>query len=278
MRERELVARTWRAAYRRIGSGLDASPGFRVAWTTHADHRREPPRNTPSSSRSRCPPTSTRKDLDRAYRAIAQPGQDPRLPQGQGAEADHRRADRPRRRARGVRATSSCPTTSARPSRDEDLAPITDPDIDVEQLEPTGKPLHLHGHGRGAAAAGARRGATTPGVKVEKPTTEVDRRGDRDVDRTAAASGSPSSSPSSGPRSETDFVTIDLSATRSGASIEELTRDGLPLFGRVRGVRRDARRRAPRRQARRHHRSSTRNCPRSDSARSSPGRPRSGCW
>ena len=106
---------------------------------------------------------------------------------------------------------------------DEDLAPIGDPEVDVEQLEP-GKSFIF------TATVEVRprldlAEAQYAGVKVLRPTTEpTDEEIEAWIERLQRQFAE--LEPVERPAQETDLVTISLSATRSGASVEELTREG----------------------------------------------------
>jgi trigger factor len=105
---------------------------------------------------------------------------------------------------------------------DEDLAPIGDPEVDVEQLEP-GKPFIF------TATVEVRprlelTKADYEGVTVERPPTEVtDDEVDAWVERLRRQFGE--LEPVERAAQEGDFVTINLGATKHGESVEALTRD-----------------------------------------------------
>src|SRR3972149_5000987 len=85
------------------------------------------------------PPEEFGKDLDRAYRKIAQ---QVRIPGFRKGRVPRKIIDAQigREAVLGEFLEDSVPNYSRDALRENDLAPITDPDIDVEQLE-DGKPL-----------------------------------------------------------------------------------------------------------------------------------------
>jgi trigger factor len=105
---------------------------------------------------------------------------------------------------------------------DEDLAPIGDPDVDVEQLEP-GKAFIF------TATVVVRPRLELAkeryeGVKVTKPST-VPTQDDIDgwIERLQRQFAE--LEPVDRPAQDTDLVTVSLSATRDGASLDQLTRE-----------------------------------------------------
>ncbi len=116
----------------------------------------------------------------------------------------------------------SVPTYFRTAVSDEDLAPIGDPDVDVEQLEP-GKPFIF------TATVEVRPRLELAkeqyeGVKVVKPST-VPTEEDIDgwIERLQRQFAE--LEPVERPTQETDLVTVSLSATRGGEPIDQLTRD-----------------------------------------------------
>jgi trigger factor len=105
---------------------------------------------------------------------------------------------------------------------DEDLAPIGDPDVDVEQLEP-GKPFIFT-----ATVEVRPRLELAPedyrGVAVEKPVVEV---GEDEIDgwierlRRQFAELEPVTRPAQ----DGDFVTVNVTVNKDGQDVESLTRD-----------------------------------------------------
>jgi trigger factor len=117
--------------------------------------------------------------------------------------------------------TSSVPGYYRKAVGDEELAPITDPDIDVEQLEP-GKPFVF------SATVEVRprlsfEEADYTGIRVTKPSVavtdaEVDEWIDRLRERFAELE------PVGRPVQAGDFVTVDLTVTRGGEPVEQASR------------------------------------------------------
>ena len=211
------------------------------------------------------PPEQVDKDLDRTYRAIAREIKIPGFRPG--------KAPKPIIDAQVGRDVvleefvhQLVPDYFHEAVTDEDLAPIGDPEVDVEQLEP-GKSFIF------TATVEVRprldlAEAQYAGVKVLRPTTEpTDEEIEAWIERLQRQFAE--LEPVERPAQKTDLVTISLSATRSGASVEELTREGY-LYSVGSGS--SARRSTPRSSAPSPatSSSSTRNCPRSDTARSSP--------
>lgn len=105
---------------------------------------------------------------------------------------------------------------------DEDLAPIGEPDVDVEQLEP-GKSLIF------TATVEVRprlsfTGEDYEGLAVKRPSTEVtDEEIDGWVDRLRRQFGE--LEPVQRPAAEGDYVTATISVTRGGEQLESLARE-----------------------------------------------------
>ena len=122
------------------------------------------------------------KDLDRTYRAIANEIKIPGFRKGKvpkqiidtqiGRDAIFEQF-----------VNTSVPAYFRQAVTDEDLAPITDPDIDVQQLEP-GQPLPVHRDRRGPPSP-LLRGGGLHGDQRHEATGRGDRRGDRRLDRAA---------------------------------------------------------------------------------------------
>ena len=224
-----------RRAYPRRGR----MQGFRVAWA----HPCRPPSNappiTPSSSRSRFPPSRFAKDLDRTYRAIAREVKIPGFRPGKAPEADHRRPGRARRR---------CWTSSCRPSVPDVLPRRRDrrgPGADRRarrrrRAAGAGQALHLHGHRRGPAAPGVHRGRVhgrrgrraRRSRSTEDDVDAVDRAPPAAVRRARAGGAAGRRRATSSPRTSP--------ATRDGEPLEAAHPRGLPLLRRVGRVRRGA--------------------------------------
>jgi trigger factor len=162
------------------------------------------------------------QDLDRTYRAIARevkipgfrPGKAPKpiIDAQVGADVVLEEF-----------VNSSVPAYFRTAVTDEDLAPIGEPEVDVEQLEP-GKPFIF------TATVDVRprlelTAADYEGVKVEEPSTTVS---DDEVDawverlRRQFAELEPVERAA---QDDGDFVTINVTATKAGAEVERLTRD-----------------------------------------------------
>ena len=213
-------------------------------------------------------------DLNQTYRAIAREVKIPGFRPGKAPKAIID-AQIGRDAVLEEYVSATLPTYFHSAVTDEDLAPIGDPDVDVEQLEP-GKALIF------TATVEVRprltfEDADYRGIEVRRPAVEVtDDEVDAWVERLRRQFGE--LEPVGRPAAAEDFVTITVGVTRDGAAIDALGPRGLPVQRGLRGARRDLRRAAPRREGRRHPRSSTARCP-SGSARSSGAarRCRSGC-
>ncbi|MGE5225857.1 MAG: trigger factor [Planctomycetaceae bacterium] len=161
------------------------------------------------------------KDLDSTYRAIAREVKIPGFRPG--------KAPKPIIDAQVGRETvleefvhSSVPAYFRSAVTDEDLAPIGDPDVDVEQLEP-GKPFIF------TATVEVRprlelTEADYKGVKAERPNTDVsDEEVDQWVERLQRQFAE--LEPVQRPVADEDFVTANITVTRDGAELEQLTRE-----------------------------------------------------
>ena len=126
------------------------------------------------------------------------------------------------------------PTYYRQAVREEDLAPISDPEIDLEQVEDD-KPLVF------TATVEVRprlelAEADYKGVQVKKPSTEVtDEEVDDWVDRLRERFAE--LEPADRPVRAGDFVTIDVKATLHGEEVAEAQPLRLPLFRRLGRVR-----------------------------------------
>jgi trigger factor len=161
------------------------------------------------------------KDLDRTYRAIASEVKIPGFRQG--------KAPKPIIDAQIGRdavleefVNSTVPQYFRTAVSDEDLAPIGDPEVDVEQIEP-GKPFIF------TATVEVRprldlKESEYKGLKVRKPPTDVT---EEEVDlyverlRRQFAELEPADRPSI----EGDFVTVNLTVERGGEQVDQLTRE-----------------------------------------------------
>lgn len=161
------------------------------------------------------------KDLDRTYRAIANEIRIPGFRKG--------KAPKPIIDAQVGRDTvleefvqSSVPAYFRRAVDDEDLAPIGDPDVDIEQLEP-GKPFVF----TATVEVRPRLEFTEDdyrGIEVERPAIEI---GDEEIDEWVERLRQRFAElePVDRPVQEGDFVTANISATQGGEPVESATRD-----------------------------------------------------
>jgi trigger factor len=161
------------------------------------------------------------KDLDRTYRAIARevkipgfrPGKAPKTIIDAQVGADVVLEEF---------VNSSVPTYFRTAVTDEDLAPIGEPEVDVEQLEP-GKPFIF----TATVEVRPRLELTAQdyeGVKVERPSTEVsDDEVDAWVERLRRQFAE--LEPVERAAQDGDFVTVNLTGTQAGAPVERLTRE-----------------------------------------------------
>jgi trigger factor len=161
------------------------------------------------------------KDLDQTYRAIAREVKIPGFRPG--------KAPKPIIDAQVGRdvvleeyVNSTVPAYFRSAVSDEDLAPIGNPDVDVEQLEP-GKPFIF----TATVEVRPRLELTADdyeGVKVEKPSTEVaDDEVDAWVERLRRQFGE--LEPVERPVQDEDFVTTTITVKRDGEPIEQLARE-----------------------------------------------------
>jgi trigger factor len=167
------------------------------------------------------PSDQVAKDLDKTYRAIARevkipgfrPGKAPRpiIDAQVGADVVLEEF-----------VNSSVPTYFRTAVTDEDLAPIGDPEVDVEQLE-LGKPFIF----TATVEVRPRLELTDDdykGIEVERPVTEVsDDEVDAWIERLRRQFAE--LEPVERAAQEGDFVTINVTATKAGAEVERLTRD-----------------------------------------------------
>jgi trigger factor len=161
------------------------------------------------------------EDLDKTYRAIARevkipgfrPGKAPKpiIDAQVGADVVLEEF-----------VNSSVPTYFRTAVTDEDLAPIGEPEVDVEQLEP-GKPFIF------TATVEVRprlelTQAEYRGVKVERPPTEVsDEEVDAWVERLRRQFAE--LEPVDRAAHDGDYVTVNVGATRAGEAVDRLTRE-----------------------------------------------------
>ena len=161
------------------------------------------------------------KDLDQTYRSIAREVKIPGFRPG--------RAPKPIIDAQVGRdvvleeyVNATVPSYFRTAVSEEDLAPIGNPDVDVEQLEP-GKPFIF----TATVEVRPRLDLTEPdykGVKVERPSVEVtDDEIDAWVERLRRQFGE--LEPVERPILDEDFVTANITVTRDGEPIDQLGRE-----------------------------------------------------
>lgn len=166
------------------------------------------------------------KDLDRTYRAIANQIKIPGFRKGKvpkqiidtqiGQDAILEEF-----------VNSSVPTYFRKAVAEEDLAPITDPDIDVQQLEP-GKPFVF------SATVEVRprlsfEEADYSGISVTKPPVEVTEQEIDDwIERLRERFAE--LEPVGRPVQQGDFVTVDLTVTKGGEKVEQASREDYLYF------------------------------------------------
>ena len=166
------------------------------------------------------------KDLDRTYRAIANQIKIPGFRKGKvpkqiidtqiGQDAIFEEF-----------VNSSVPGDFRKAVADEDLAPITDPDIDVQQLEP-GKPFVFSATVEVRPRLSFEESDYT-GISVTKPPvevteTEIDEWIERLRERFSELE------PVGRPVQEGDFVTVDLTVTKGGEKVEQASREDYLYF------------------------------------------------
>ena len=161
------------------------------------------------------------KDLDRTYRAIANQIKIPGFRKGKvpkqiidtqiGKDAILEEF-----------VNSSVPTYFRKAVAEEDLAPITDPDIDVQQLEP-GKPFVFSATVEVRPRLSFEESDYT-GIGVTKPSVEVS---EQEIDDWLERLRERFSElePVGRPVQEGDFVTVDLTVTKGGEKVERASRE-----------------------------------------------------
>ena len=166
------------------------------------------------------------KDLDRTYRAIANQIKIPGFRKGKvPKQIIDTQIGRDAILEEFV--SSSVPAYFRRAVTDEDLAPITDPEIDVQQLEP-GKPFIF------SATVEVRPRLTFEesdyaGISVTKPSVEVT---EEEIDDWIERLRERFSElePVGRPVQQGDFVTVDLTVTKSGEKVEQASREDYLYF------------------------------------------------
>jgi len=166
------------------------------------------------------------KDLDRAYRSISNQVKIPGFRKGKVPKKIID-AQIGRDVVREEFLSSSVPTYFRDAVRDEDLAPISDPEIQLEQVEDD-KPLIFT-----ATVEVRPRLELVPGdyqgVKVEKPTTDVtDEEIDEWVERLRERFAE--LEPAERPVRAEDFVTADVRSTMHGEDVPEASRSDYLYF------------------------------------------------
>jgi trigger factor len=166
------------------------------------------------------------KDLDRTYRAIANQIKIPGFRKGKvpkqiidtqiGQDAIFEEF-----------VNSSVPAYFRKAVADEDLAPITDPDIDVQQLEP-GKPFVFSATVEVRPRLSFDESDYT-GISVTKPPVEVT---EQEIDDWIERLRERFSElePVGRPVQEGDFVTVDLTVTKGGQKVEQASREDYLYF------------------------------------------------
>jgi trigger factor len=166
------------------------------------------------------------KDLDRTYRAIANQIKIPGFRKGKvpkqiidtqiGQDAIFEEF-----------VNSSVPAYFRKAVADEDLAPITDPDIDVQQLEP-GKPFVFSATVEVRPRLSFEESDYT-GISVTKPAVEVT---EQEIDEWIERLRERFSElePVGRPVQQGDFVTVDLTVTKGGQKVEQASREDYLYF------------------------------------------------
>ena len=166
------------------------------------------------------------KDLDRTYRAIANQIKIPGFRKGKvpkqiidtqiGQDAIFEEF-----------VNSSVPAYFRQAVADEDLAPITDPDIDFQQLEP-GKPFVFSATVEVRPRLSFEESDYT-GIKVTKSAVEVT---EQEIDDWIERLRERFSElePVGRPVQQGDFVTVDLTVTKGGQKVEQASREDYLYF------------------------------------------------
>ena len=166
------------------------------------------------------------KDLDRTYRAIANQIKVPGFRKGKvPKQIIDTQIGRDAILEEFV--SSSVPAYFRRAVTDEDLAPITDPEIDVQQLEP-GKPLIFSATVEVRPRLSFEESDYT-GISVTKPSIEVT---EPDIDDWIERLRERFSElePVGRPVQQGDFVTVDLTVTKGGVKVEQASREDYLYF------------------------------------------------
>jgi trigger factor len=161
------------------------------------------------------------KDLDRTYRAVANQIKIPGFRKGKiPKQIIDTQIGRDAVLEEFV--SSSVPTYYRQAVSEEDLAPIAEPDVEVEQLE-LGKPFIFSATVEVRPRLAFEESDYT-GITVTKPTVEVT---DADIDEWIERSRERFAElePVGRPAQQDDFVTIDLTVTKGGERVEQASRE-----------------------------------------------------
>jgi trigger factor len=166
------------------------------------------------------------KDLDRTYRSIANHIKIPGFRKGKvPKQIIDTQVGRDTVLEEFV--TSSVPTYFRKAVSEEDLAPITDPDIDVQQLEP-GEPFIFSATVEVRPRLSFEESDYT-GIEVTKPPIEVtDEEIDDWIERLRERFAE--LEPVGRPIQQGDFVTVDLTVMRAGEKVEQASREDYLYF------------------------------------------------
>jgi trigger factor len=166
------------------------------------------------------------KDLDRTYRAIANQIKIPGFRKG---KVPKRIIDTQVGRDTVLEefVSSSVPSYLRQAVTDEDLATITDPDVEVEQLEP-GKPFRFSATVEVRPRLSFDESDYT-GIEIRKPPVAVS---DEEVDEWIERLRERFSElePVGRPIQQGDFATVDLTVTRAGERVEQASREDYLYF------------------------------------------------
>ena len=166
------------------------------------------------------------KDLDRTYRAIANQIKIPGFRKGKvPKQIIDTQIGRDAILEEFV--NSSVPTYFRKAVAEEDLAPITDPDIDVQQLEP-GKPFVFSATVEVRPRLSFEESDYT-GINVTKPSVEVS---EQEIDDWLERLRERFSElePVGRPVQQGDFVTVDLTVMKGGEKVEQASREDYLYF------------------------------------------------
>jgi trigger factor len=172
------------------------------------------------------PPEEFAEDLDRTYRSIANQVKIPGFRKGKVPKQiiDTQIG---RQAVLDEFLSSSVPAYFRKAVGDEDLAPITDPDIDVQQLEP-GKPFIFSATVEVRPRLSFEESDYT-GIEVTKPSIKV---ADEDIDEWVDRLRERFSElePVGRPAQQGDFVTVDLTVMKGSEKVEQASREDYLYF------------------------------------------------